>query len=566
MHYKNFVTTTYAPAGYLNDNSIETIREDIEKVGKYIKIDKIYLETYRSDVTVERDKMEAVKALFAEYGYKLAGGITTTVKRTLMGSMCFTDPENRKKLGEIAAYTAALFDEVMLDDFYFTNCRCESCIKEKGNHDWAHFRLQLMNDISENVIIKSAKEANYNVKVIIKYPNWYDSYQACGYNLEDEPKMFDAIYTGTETRDPHYTHQNLPRYLIYFLPRLMEKVKPGKNGGGWYDTFECSMEDYMQQAYLTLFSKCREQLMFCFPLLVNAPSYAAAVGAFYDEADSFMGKIGDPVGIPCYKPYHSHGERRLYDYIGMLGIPLDPYPYYPANLPIVFLSADAAWDDEIVSKIKQSLIHGNNVIITSGLYEKLMSRGIEQIMHLEITNRKAASDTFTNSGFNQNNCGYVKADGVITMPHVSYNENDLWILSSAITPYSSHPFLIKGTYGNGSLYVVTIPDTMADLYKLPAETLTLLRRELNLSVTLESVSRVGLFLYNNNTFILQSFLDRPERVRVCINKPGVTLVPLVEIRQVGKIRPPEKARSGNDESVFDVHLMPGRYAVFRIEE
>jgi hypothetical protein len=571
MHYKNFLTVTYAPAEYLNNNSIEELRADIEKVGKYIKLDKIYLETYRSETLVERGKMEAIKALFIEYGYAVSGGITTTVRQTLMGSMCFTDPENRKRLGEIAAYTAKVFDEVMLDDFYFTNCRCELCIKAKGDRDWASYRLALMNDISENVIIKNAKAANPKAHVIIKYPNWYDSYQACGYNLEDQPVMFDSVYTGTETRDPHYTHQNLPRYLSYFLPRLMERIKPGKNGGGWYDLFECSLEDYIQQAYLTLFAKCRENLLFCFPLLVNHPSYTAAAGAFYDEADLFAGKLGEPVGVACYKPYHSYGERRLYDFLGMLGIPLDPYPCYPQDAKTVLLTADAAWDKEIVSKIKQSLVNGSNVFITSGLYEKLAGQGIEDILPLEITGRKITSDTFTNSAFSHNNLGYVKSDGAVTLPYIAYNENDLWILSSALTPHFSCPFLLRGSYGKGSLYVFSVPDSMADLYKLPAETLTLLRRELNLSagkmpaITLECIGRVGLFLYDNNTFIVQSFLDRPERIRICINKSGVSLVPLLEKRQVGKTIFMTKGRCGENESVFEIRLMPGRYAAFKIE-
>jgi hypothetical protein len=565
MHYKNFLTVTYAPAGYLNDSSIEQLREDIEKVGKYIKLDKIYLETYRSEILVERKKMEEIKALFIEYGYQVSGGITTTVKQTLMGSMCFTDPENRKRLGEIAAYTAEVFDEVMLDDFYFTNCRCELCIKEKGERDWASFRLALMNDISENVIIKNAKAAKANVNVIIKYPNWYDSFQANGYNLEDQPKMFDMIYTGTETRDPHYTHQNLPRYLSYFLPRLLERIKPGKNGGGWYDMFECNMEDYVQQAYLTMFAKCRENLLFCFPLLVNAPSWTAAVGAFYDEADLFIGQTGEPQGIACYKPYHSFGERRLHEFIGMLGIPLDPYPYYPADAKAMFLTADAAWDNDIVGKLKQSLMNGSKVFITSGLYEKLSGKGIEDILPLEVTSQKITTDTFTNSSFGFNNTGYVKASGQITLPHIAYNENDLWVLSRALTPYASHPFLLCGTYGTGKLYVITIPDVMPDLYKLPAETLTLLRREMNLSVTLECTGRVGLFLYDNNTFILQSFLERPERIRICINRPGVKITPLVDVRRVGKILSLTKARCGENESVFEIHLMPGRYIAFKIE-
>jgi hypothetical protein len=560
MHYKNFLTVTYAPAGYLNDNSIEQIKADIEKVGKYIKLDKIYLETYRSEVLIEREKMEAVKALFIEKGYMVSGGITTTVKQTLMGSMCFTDPENRKRLGEIAAYTAKLFDEIILDDFYFTNCRCESCIKAKGDRDWVSFRLALMNDISENVIIKNAKAANPKVNCIIKYPNWYDSFQANGYNLEDESKMFDMIYTGTETRDPNYTHQNLPRYLSFFLPRLFEHIKPGKNGGGWYDLFDCSLEDYVQQAYLTLFSKCREQMLFCFPLLVYAPLYTAAVGAFFDEADQFIGQIGEPVGVACYKPYNSYGERLLHEFVGMCGVPLDPYPYYPENAKTVFLTADAAWDADIVGKIKQSLLKGSKVFITSGLYEKLAGKGIEDILPLEITNRKITTDVFTNSAFGRGNCGYVKAASPITLSHVAYNENDIWPLSAALTPHSSHALLLCGAYGKGSLYILTVPDNFADLYNLPAETLALLRGQFDLPVTLESVGRVSLFPYDNNTFILQSFLDRPERVRIRINKPDVKL----ELLAKTKIRPFEIVRSGKAESVFDIFMMPGHYMAFKI--
>jgi len=319
----------------------------------------------------------------------------------------------------------------------------------------------------------------------------------------------------------------------------------------------------VQQAYLTLFSKCREQMLFCFPLLVYAPSYAAAVGAFYDEADSFIGQAGEPAGVACYKPYHSHGERLLHEHLGMTGIPLDPYPYYPKDAPVLFLTADAAWDKEIIAKIKKSLLQGSKVFITSGLYEKLSGKGIEDILPVEITSRKISADTFTNSVFGANNCGYVKADGPIIMPHVAYNENDVWTLSSALTPYSSHPLLLCGAYGKGRLYVLTVPDAPADLYQLPAETLTAIRRELDLPVTIECVGRVGLFLYDNDIFILQSFLDRPEWVRVRINQSGASLVPLLRIQL--RANPVKLVSADENESVFDIHLTPGHYAAFKID-
>ena len=51
-------------------------------------------------------------------------------------------------------------------------------------------------------IVDYAKEINPKCHFIIKYPNWYESYQECGYNPEKQKDIFDAIYTGTESRDP----------------------------------------------------------------------------------------------------------------------------------------------------------------------------------------------------------------------------------------------------------------------------------------------------------------------------------------------------------------------------
>jgi hypothetical protein len=121
--------------------------------------------------------------------------------------------------------------------------------------------------------------------------------------------------------------------------------------------------------------------------------------------------------------------------------------------------------------------------------------------------------------------------------------------------------LLCGSYGKGSLYVLTVPDAFADFYNLPPETLNIIRSEFNLPITLECTGRISLFTYDNNTFILQSYIDRPEQVRIRINRPGVTLVPLIRTG----IRPFEMARSGENESVFDTRLMPGQYMVFKIE-
>jgi hypothetical protein len=86
---------------------------------------------------------------------------------------------------------------------------------------------------------------------------------------------------------------------------------------------------------------------------------------------------------------------------------------------------------------------------------------------------------------------------------------------------------------------------------------------MDLPVTLECGGRVSLFQYDNGVFILQSFLDRPEVVRVRVNRGGVSLIPLMRMQL--KVTLLDTAHVGENESVFDIHMMPGRYAAFRID-
>jgi hypothetical protein len=79
--------------------------------------------------------------------------------------------------------TARHFDEIILDDFFFSMTKHDSDIAAKGNRSWTQFRLELMNEVSQNLILRPARAANPKVKVIIKFPNWYEHFQGLGYDL-----------------------------------------------------------------------------------------------------------------------------------------------------------------------------------------------------------------------------------------------------------------------------------------------------------------------------------------------------------------------------------------------
>jgi len=244
-HFKNFTTVVYIPAWTQRDLTREKLEKDYDFIEKYIGLDKVYLETHRGGIDIEEEKLLMIKDFLQGRGVTVSGGITTTIddfegaengKRRLFNTFCYTDPAMREKLRQISEYTARLFDEVILDDFYFTNCTCERCIKEKGGRSWEQFRHELMMDVSKNLVVGPAKAANPNVKMVIKYPNWRESFHFTGYVPESQGDIFNATYIGTETRHPQYTDQHLPEYLSYSLARLMENAWPGRCGGGWVET------------------------------------------------------------------------------------------------------------------------------------------------------------------------------------------------------------------------------------------------------------------------------------------------------------------------------------------
>ena len=120
-----------------------------------------------------------------------------------------------------------------------------------------------MDEVSRDLVVGPARAVNPKVKVIIKFPNWYEHFQANGYDLDQEPKIFDGIYTGTETRDPVITDQHLQQYESYQIVRYFDNIAPGRNGGGWVDTYDTRYLDrYAEQLWDTMLAKAPQIMLF----------------------------------------------------------------------------------------------------------------------------------------------------------------------------------------------------------------------------------------------------------------------------------------------------------------
>ena len=529
-NYQNFDVALYSrvyETRQMNDPA--WLESHWQAVTKNMKIDKIYLETSRDMVVVDQATLDQAKKFFLSKGVKVSGGITVTVSEmNQFETYCYSNPDHRQKLKDIVEFTARNFDEFILDDFFFTDCKADSDIAAKGNRTWTQFRLAQMDDAGRNLVVGPARAVNPKVKVIIKYPNWYDHFQYLGFNLETEPKFFDRIYTGTETRDPS-SNQHLQQYHGYSIVRYFENLKPGGNGGGWVDLGGSNIPGrFEEQLWLTLFAKAPEITIFNIGALYRptrkddgtmVPDSPAAqiAGKVFSQVDAFVGQLGKPIGVKTYKPFHSSGEDHLPSYLGMVGIPMDIVPEFPTDAKTVLLTEQARFDPAIVRKIKGQLVAGNAVVITSGLLKALQGKGIEDIVELEYTGQTVATREFVGRG------GRAKLDDAILLPKIRYATNDSWELVSAFTSSnrtSGTPVLLSTKYSKGLLYVLTIPEDEGDLYNYPQSVLTAIRNVLakDMYVRLDAPSMVSLFVYDNDKFIVESFQDDPLDARILTDK------------------------------------------------
>ena len=583
-HYRNFLLTTY----FVAHATARVTREELEKqlafVEKHLRLDKVYLEPWRGELA-SHEQIEMCREVFQAHGVQVEGGITTVMrtpegakpKARLFDTLCYNDPVMRQKLKEVSAYTARHFDAFIIDDFFFTNCMCPDCVREKEAYNrqhgitdgsWQQYRLDLMRRVSEEDIIGPAKAANPNCKITIKYPNWAESFQETGYNPAEQRKVFARIYTGTETRDPVTTDQHLPRYLSYSLMTYFENMWPGHNGGGWFDNFDTHItEHYLEQAYLTAFAKPRELMVFCFQSMADS-MYTPALGYQLDKLDAVLDHAGSPLGIACYLPDNSQGEDCIQDFLGMNGLPIQCTPYFPEQASCILLTRASALDPKIVSKLEKYLREtGGDAIVTTGFMEAVQGQGMEGLTSVRLRGRRVTADAYRVEEKNRHGCLYPAGVKPITLPVAEFRNNATWAVVKAAHDEESYGILLRDDYCDGHLWTLAVPDAYPDLYRLPATVWSRIRQQFPVNgVWLEGPARISLFPYDNDTFILYPYvMEGVQRQTVRLHVRGAKALAL-PVRE----HPMQQSRllplyTQGEEAVYEVPAMPGHYVIYRIE-
>lgn len=622
--HDQFKVAVYIPVGVVQRMKDPAyLEKSWTDLSSQVRVDKVYIEDYRSGVFIDESLLAKVKAFFVANGVQVAGGIAYVGSGDNAGfespdaigdgtfvSMCYTDPKERELVKRVAETAARQFDEIILDDFFFNNTKRESDIAAKGDLSWTAFRLRLMDQVSRELVLGPARKVNPRVKVIIKFPNWYEHFPANGYDLDQEPKIFDGIYTGTETRDPVMNDQHLQQYESYEIIRYLDNValdaKGGPNGGGWVDTYgSLYIDRYAEQLWDTMLAKAPQIMLFQYSDMLGKAelgnrkawagaqtsfsesgleqwhanshsaepvSWATAAGYALNTVNGVVGSLGEPIGIASYKPYQSLGDDFLQNYLGMIGLPIEMRATFPsaAEAHTVLLTEQAKYDPQIVEKIKRHLTDGGNVVITANLLKALEGRGapgarIEDIADLHVTGNSLRMDAFW-GGFGRG----IEPATPILVPEIAFQTNDAWPMVRGLASGNGAPLVLMDKYAHGILYVLAIPENPADLYLLPEAALAGIRQVVmtGFPVRLDGPAKVSLFAYDNKTFAVENFLDSAAPVTISVPAAAQTgtaphIRNLVSGETIeGKPAPRGLFNRGPERTEFKFEIPPHSFAAF----
>ena len=544
----SFKTAIYVMKNSVNALADEALAErELARITDQLHFDKVYLEVYRSGALVDEESLIKAIKFFEARGIKTATGITPEAgsRAGQFNALDYENPEHRQELLEAVELAARHFDEIILDDFFFFNSKTDANIRAKGKRSWTEYRLDTMRKVSQDLVIKPARKIRPDVKLIIKYPNWHEHFQAAGFDLEQQPEMFDGIYTGTETRDPDITDQLLQQYHSYSNYRYFENIAPGRNGGGWVDPYSLQYADrYAEQLWLTAFAGAKEITLFNWNDLagetpapkgarqawaaqsttvdfasLSGDGFAAIAAQALDKADTAMKRAGNPIGLASYKPTGSHGEDFLHSFLGNVGIPMEMTAEFPIDADVIFLTESAKFDPELISKIKSALRKGKSVIATQGLYAA-MPEAMSDIVELQMTGRTVMLERYigghgAGAGTALNTPDNTKP---VLFSEMQFFTNDSWPLIRGVASSKGFPIMLMNDYSKGTFYVLNTPQNMGDLYNLPKGVLNHIKRYMlaDFPVRLYAEPKVSLFAYDNDTAIITNFRDEPAQVTFAI--------------------------------------------------
>jgi hypothetical protein len=358
-------------------------------------VTKIHLEAFGRGLYANRATLVNAKSRFLKDDFLVQGGVTTQKfgkqgfsEQPFINSPCYTVRVTQDELQRIFEYAASLFDEIIIDDLYFMDCQCAECITARGGQAWSTYYCDLMDRLSRERVMMAARAVNPKVRIIIKFPQWYDEYHERGYDVPRESKIFDGIWVGTEARN--FDYDNSAGYEIgynpYFLMRWLGSFGPVT--GGWFDSERATVDTFLEQARHSVLGGGKEMILWCYSeMLQETNGNGSMKGTPVANVDALSKELpgliklaailqDQPIkGVHLLKPGNSdpYEDKWVYSFLGNLGIPLVPAHEIDEQAQSAVFPVQALKDPGFPDALLRMLEKGTPVVITDGLAKRLTS-------------------------------------------------------------------------------------------------------------------------------------------------------------------------------------------------
>ncbi len=377
--YAAYITSTVLYEARASGETFSDICKELRAKG----FRRVILEGFRDGRALERDlilshrnhcvmaELEAWGALRPTWGGSAGKPAYGAESRAPL--FCLSASETADTLCNEAARLAELFNTLVIDDTLLTSCRCAVCDGNRGKRNWGRYRRELTTHTLAEMA-KAARRVNDRVKVLIKAPPFYDRRARFGCDLAGWARIADGLLTGTETRNPEsQNYGHVEPYQGYFNLRLLAATVGDSAAGGWFDGLDCNEQVFYEQGLTSHLGDPRQITVAVHgPGFVSSSRMARLSGA-RKALDELQAVAREPRGVHVAVPEGSDGDGDLFifDYLGMLGIPLAPAPSLDRNARNLILTAHGAGDPAVVERAPAILEQGGQIIATFAALERL---------------------------------------------------------------------------------------------------------------------------------------------------------------------------------------------------
>jgi len=490
-----------------------------------LRLSKFYLEDARGDPADVANLREIAGDLKAR-GFEVSGAVVPAGEH---GPLCYNDPKDMALLEGRVRVLAAVFDEIIVDDWLFTTCTCAKCLEGRGAESWADYRSRLVAEQSKRHLIDAAKQVNPRVQVIIKYPNWYEGHRQHGYDVARQTPQFDGVSVGIETRQRASHDQHIPIYSGYVYQRWIGGDAGARWRSTWLDNYrmEGADNDFVAQVWQAVLARTPEIIFWCagglHPPAPSASNYPHLVESMPDF-DRLAGMLDGPArGIPIHLPVGSVGEYNIFGYFGMIGLPMSPRTAFPADSKEAIFTRHSLRDPNLAPELLARVRSGREVFLTWPLLQDLRESELARALNVIGEGGTVESSTFRVHEFLWDS-KVVEAGRHFVFPKIQLSTWPYVREIALVREDADFGVLLRTPYLEGQLDVFNLPENSYDLLRLPEPVLNSIRRCFvdELGVRLTGPGGVALYPFGERQYVLYNMNDGP--AKVALRLPGATPV------------------------------------------